>query len=192
VPTDTATIVAGLERTPLLTIAVLSSTLDAHARAHGIYSWWLIHRDALPEVRTTAHPSEPVGLLYVGIGPGTSKSRRTLRERFGDHTRDTGHSTLRRSLAALLFEREGWWPYWTDRPLLEDEDNDALTDWQTEHLRVQWLQVPTPWDIERDIVHAMRPPLNRTHNRAHPFYKRVGKAREQFAEAAKTAGTRPS
>src|SRR5438445_10332312 len=81
-------VIAGLRRTPLLTIAEMSAALDADRAAHGIYAWWLVNTNALPEVPTTPHPSEPLGLLYVGIGPASARSRRTLRARFRDHTRD--------------------------------------------------------------------------------------------------------
>jgi hypothetical protein len=166
-------------------------TLDADRAAHGIYAWWLVQAEALPKVPTAPHPSEPVGLLYIGIGPGSARSKRTLRARFGDHTRDTGRSTLRRVLASLLFEREGWRPYWTDRPLLTEQDNDALTTWLAANLLVQWVKTPEPWTVEADVIRSMGPPLNRSHNQAHPFYPQVGASRKRFRQAAKaTAGDR--
>jgi hypothetical protein len=177
-------VVAGLQRTPPLSIGEMSTALDADRAAHGIYAWWLVNTDALPDVPTTPHPSEPLGLLYVGVGPASARSTRTLRARFRDHTRDTGRSTLRRTLASLLYEREGWRPYWTDRPLLTDVDNDALTTWQAANLRVQWFRMPDPWTVEAGVIRAMRPPLNRAHNQAHPFYEQVGAARKRFREAA--------
>jgi GIY-YIG catalytic domain-containing protein len=181
-------IAAGLRRTPLLSIPEMRAALDADRSAHGIYAWWLVNADALPEVPTAPHPTEPVGLLYVGIGPGGVNSKRTLRARFRDHTRDTGRSTLRRVLASLLYEQEGWRPYWTDRPLLTERDNDALSAWLTTNLRVQWVQITEPWGVEAEVIRLMRPPLNRTHNQTHPFYTQVGDSRKRFREAA-IAGT---
>jgi hypothetical protein len=178
---------AGLHRTPLLTVAETREALDADREAHGIYGWWLINPEALPEVPTTRHPSEPVGLLYVGIGPGSTNSKRNLRARFRDHARDTGRSTLRRVLASLLYEREGWRPVWTDRPVLSDLDNDALSAWMAANLRVQWVSVAEPWTVEAEVIRMIRPPLNRTHNRTHPFYQRVGDARKRFREAAEVS-----
>jgi hypothetical protein len=177
-------VVAGLQRTPLLSIAEMSAALDADRAAHGIYARWLVNIDALPDVPATPHPSEPVGLLYVGIGPASASSKRTLRARLRDHAKDTGRSTLRRVLASLLYDQEGWRPHWTDRPLLTNPDNDALTSWQSANLRVQWFRTPEPWRLEAAVIHAMRPPLNRTHNQAHPFYERAGAARKLFREAA--------
>lgn len=184
VPITSDEVVAGLQRTPLLSIAEMAAALDADGAAHGIYAWWLVNTAALPEVPTAPHPSELLGLLYVGIGPASARSKRTLRARFRDHTSDTGRSTLRRTLAALLYEHERWRPYWTDRPLLTDLDNDALTSWQAANLRVQWFRMAEPWTVEAAVIRAMRPPLNRAHNQAHPFYEQVGAARKRFREAA--------
>jgi GIY-YIG catalytic domain-containing protein len=188
----TGPVVAGLQRTPLLSISEMRGALDADRTAHGVYAWWLINSRALPAVPTAAHPVEPFGLIYVGIGPGRASSKRVLRTRFGDHGKDAGRSTLRRALASLLYQREGWRLQWTDRPLLADADNDALTAWMDANLRVQWVRVSEPWDIEAEIVRQMRPPLNRTHHREHPFYKEVGEARERFRAAALATVEPPS
>lgn len=181
-----ASVAVGLRRTPLLSAGEMRLALDHNEAAHGIYAWWLINSEALPGVPATPHPSENAGLLYVGVGPGSASSKRKLRARFLDHMGDTGRSTLRRVLASLLYEREGWRPYWTDRPLLSDGDNDALTTWLTENLRVQWVQVAEPWAIEADVIRLMRPPLNRKHNQTHTFYAKTGEARSRFREAAKS------
>jgi hypothetical protein len=185
-------VIAGLQPTPLLSISEMRATLDADRAARGIYAWWLIDSQALPAVPTTAHPIEPFGLIYIGIAPGRASSKRVLRARFGDHGKDAGRSTLRRALASLLYQQEGWRLQWTDRPLLADVDNDALTAWMDINLRVQWVHVPEPWDIEAEIVRLMRPPLNRTHNQEHPFYKKVGEARERFRAAALATVEPPS
>jgi hypothetical protein len=180
----TGQLIAGLQRTPLLSISEMRSTLEADRAAHGIYAWWLIDSQALPELPTTAHPVEPFGLIYVGIGPGRASSKRVLQARFSDHGKDAGRSTLRRALASLLYQREGWRLQWTDRPLLTEADNDALTAWMDANLRVQWVRALEPWGIEGEIVRRMHPPLNRTHNQEHPFYKELGAARKRFRAAA--------
>jgi hypothetical protein len=184
-------VAVALRRTPLLAIAEMSAVLDGDRAAHGIYAWWLVNPDALPGVPLTPHPTESSGLLYVGIGPASPSSRRTLRARFRDHTRDTGRSTLRRVLASLLYEQEHWRPYWTDRPLLTELDNDALSAWQAANLRVQWFKTAEPWTVEAAVIEAMRPPLNRTHNQAHAFSEAVGRSRERFRQAAQAAGPQP-
>jgi GIY-YIG catalytic domain len=186
-------IVAALERTPLLTIAEMRAAFDRpeNCKAHGFYAWWLINVDTLPDVPTTPHPSEPVGLLYVGVGPGRATSlKRVLRDRLKDHTRhNTGQSTFRLDLASFLFEREGWRPYWTDRAMLTKEDNAALSTWQETNLHAQWVEVATPWEPEPSVIARMRPPLNRGHNESHPFYREVGKARDRFRDAARCPPT---
>lgn len=110
-------IVAALQEPPLRTVEETRHALDSNPDAHGLYAWWLINPEAMPDVPTTRHPSEPdTGLLYVGVGPTSTRSRQKLRQRFTDHTRrNTGSSTFRLVLAAFLFERQGWQPYWTDR-----------------------------------------------------------------------------
>ena len=85
----------------------------------------------------------------------------------------------------FLWEREGWQPCWTDRPKLPESDITALADWQRRHLHVRWVECAAPWGLERDVVHAMRPPLNRDHNQCHPFSRAVGKAREVLRDTAR-------
>jgi GIY-YIG catalytic domain-containing protein len=171
----------------------MRAQLDGEQTARGIYAWWLAISDALPGVPTTPHPSESVGLLYVGIGPGSARSlNRTLRDRFRDHTtKNTGASTLRLVLAAFLFESQGWQPYWRDRPLLRKGDNIALSAWQATNLLVQWTRFADPWEIEADVVDVMRPPLNRDHNERHEFYSKVGAARAHFRAVARANGSTP-
>ena len=45
--------------------------------------------------------------------------------------------------------------------------------------------VPEPWRYEGKVIEVMKPPMNRDHNHSHPFYKRMGDAREGFREAAR-------
>lgn len=74
---------------------------------------------------------------------------------------------------------------------MADADNDELTTWMDTNLRVQWVRLPEPWHMEAEIVHWMRPPLNRSHNHAHPFYNELGEARERFRMAALTTAAAP-
>ncbi len=177
---------SSLQATPLLEIDEMRAALDAAPAVGGFYAWWIIKPEALPRVRVTPHPSEPVGLLYVGIGP-TRGSSRPLRKRFADHTkRNTGNSTFRLALASFLFESVGWHPYWSDRPMLPPEENRELSTWQAVNLRVQWVEVAQPWRIEGDVVRLLRPPFNREHNRSHHFYADVGRARDAYRAAARS------
>ncbi len=180
-------IVSALQKSPLLTLDAMHRALDDHREARGLYAWWLVNSETMPGVPTPSHPSERrTGLLYVGIGPNSARSRRTLRQRFDDHTRrNTGSSTFRLVLAAFLFERQGWRPHWTDRPMLSPEDNDALSTWQAKNLRCQWIAASEPWNFEAGVIAEMRPPLNRDYNHSHPFYPEVGRARARYRAAAR-------
>lgn len=59
-----------------------------------------------------------LSLLYGGLARSVPESRETLRSRVGGkHILGVlGQSTFRRSLAALLWQEQGWRPVWkTDR-----------------------------------------------------------------------------
>jgi hypothetical protein len=164
----------------------MRAAAEAGSLVCGLYAWWLVNGDALPQVPATPHPFESAGLLYLGIGPNSAGSKRSLSDRFNDHTkRNTGNSTFRLDLASFLFEREGWQPYWTDRAVLTRHDNLALSMWQATNLRVQWITVAEPWRFETTVIASMRPPLNRRYNKSHPFYEAVGRSRHNFRAAAR-------
>jgi len=79
----------------------------------GFYAWWILP-GSLPSVPSHPHPNQEVGLdlLYVGIAPNSMTSQGTLRSRVrGQHLGgNTGSSTFRLSLAALLLDQEGYEP----------------------------------------------------------------------------------
>jgi hypothetical protein len=134
------------------------------------------------------HAHEPYGLLYVGIAPDTERSRSSLRKRIRQHSdAAVGSSTFRYGLAALLCDRAGWRPVWTDRPKLADDDLAALGQWQRTHLRVSWIVAEQPWLLEPTVVRLMRPPMNREHNESHPFHSKMGRARTRFRNLAKAS-----
>jgi GIY-YIG catalytic domain len=189
-PLTLADAVAALCRTPTRSYDDLAArSPNAPPQAAGLYAWWQ-SPGALPGVPGTPHPHEPVELLYVGTAPESATSRSNLRKRLTQHHRYAiGSSTFRRALTAFLWEREGWTPYRTNRPVLPADQLDALRTWQGEHLRVQWVEADAPWDIEPAVIRAMRPPLNRDHNQHHPFYAELVAARRRLHDAAR-AGTR--
>lgn len=142
----------------------------------------------MPGVPTTPHRSEPVGLLYVGIAPRDATSGAELRSRLcKQHIGgNVGSSTFRFGLAALLWEQQGWVPRRaaSGKYRLDADDNRALSQWQRAHLRVRWAVVPEPWLSEPSVVEQMEPPMNRDQNADHPFYTRMGAARDRFRAAA--------
>lgn len=162
--------------------------LDSAPDGPGFYAWWCTVNAIPSEVPTVRHPDPAAAyaLLYVGIAPNSALSASTLRMRIRNHIKgNIGSSTFRLSLAALLWEREGWWPKWTDRPILESVHLAALAHWQREHLRVQWCEAAKPWTSEAAVIVAMQPPLNRQHNEAHTFYPTMGAARDALRDAGR-------
>lgn len=180
-------IVDGLQRLPILSVdeARARPEFGGAPRNDGSYAWW-VRPGSLEGVPTRPHPSRRWGLLYVGIAPDEPKSGSDIRQRILQHTgAAVGSSTFRFDLAALLFEREGWLPIWTDRPKLTRADLDALGEWQRMNLRVQWFPVARPWRFEAAVIAAMHPPLNRECNKDHPFYETMGGQRAHFRDAAR-------
>lgn len=145
----------------------------------GLYAWWLNDPQKLPMVPLTPHKNG-LCLIYVGIARSRAQSSQTLRSRIlGKDLRGViGNSTLRRSLAALLWETHGWRPYWaTDRAMLRPRHHEELRDWMESNLQVAWLAFPEPWTVEAPLIEQMQPPLNLSHNHNHPFHSDLRAAR---------------
>lgn len=157
--------------------------------APGFYAWW-VTPGALPGVPRRPHPNADtkVDLLYVGIAPGSAMSRQTLRSRvlrnhFGGNT---GSSTFRLSLAALLMDAEGYEPVATAKKcVLTAEDNRRLSEWQQANLALTWCEVPEPWTVEAAVIAEMSPPMNLAANGGHPFQATMSAARQGFRAAAR-------
>ncbi|MER8010335.1 GIY-YIG nuclease family protein [Streptomyces sp. NPDC094149] len=133
---------------------VLGSALTVLPRTAGLYAWW-----APPEVLALfsgppnrADPSQR--LLYVG------KAKRLRTRIVGNHLKDSGRSTLRRTLAGLLMSAEGYRTTWTDRVVLTPEAEQRLTDWMHRHLSLTWSESPEPAPMEKALLSRLRPPLN--------------------------------
>ena len=180
-------VVRRLLSTTVRLAAATASPVDGGAPAEpGLYAWWTVP-GAVPGITGPRHPSAGFELLYVGIAGNGPASRSTLRSRLlRNHIRGTtGQSTLRRALAALLAEREGWRSRWTTRPVLVRVDDDRLSVWMHDNLRVSWAVHPEPWTVERAVIEELQPPLNQAGNRAHPLYAYVQETRATWREAAR-------
>lgn len=156
----------------------------------GVYAWWVTPAGTLADVPTAPHPADPaLRLIYIGISPRDDHSAETLRTRILNRHGGSSlsSSTLRRSLAALLWEVEGWTPRLTDggRFTLSREDSAALRAWQERHLRVSWVHVARPWDAEGFVIRELEPPFNLKDNHGHPFYETMRDARRRFETAAR-------
>ncbi len=155
----------------------------------GLYAWWGTP-DALPQVPLRYVQDAETWLLYVGIAPARLGSRQTLRGRIcGNHLRgNVGSSTFRLSLAALLWQQEGWTlSRRGSKALLAPSSNAALSAWQEQHLRVSWVVHRAPWDVEAQVIKRLSPPLNLAMNRADTYGWALSEARQRFRSAALTA-----
>jgi hypothetical protein len=155
----------------------------------GFYAWWLTDDFALPAVPTSPHPTHPeLGLLYVGIAPNNAESGATIRSRIlENHLGNAlGSSTLRRGLAALLWD-PCWHPHITrgGKPALPSDESAALTLWMRQNLLVSWCVVTEPWNYEPTLIGEMAPPLNSEHNHSHPFDLELKTARAYMLAVAR-------
>lgn len=153
----------------------------------GLYAWWTM-KGSIPGVPPCPHPTEQdLDLLYVGISPKNERSKGTIRSRvMSQHIGSyIGSSTLRKTLASLLFENMGWEPVMRGRPLLTPSDNHALSRWQHEHLKLTCAVHPKPWLIEAEVIRILHPPLNLAGNKSHPFAATVSEARRRLTEASR-------
>lgn len=114
--------------------------------------------------------------LYVGKAE-RDLAARELRTHFAsdsDSSPDTGHSTVRRSFAALLREplaltavpRNKKNPGHYDKYSLDGDGDDRLTAWMRDHLEIAvWLsphkmKVQVLRDIETTLLKSLSPPIN--------------------------------
>lgn len=185
-PASAAAVARALVVPPVAVELVLARPDLLPARP-GFYAWWSA-RGAIVKAPHVAHPSDgSLGLLYVGISPSRVSSRQTIRGRvFENHLRgNIGSSTFRFVLASLLADELALTPVVaTDRVLLSREDNARLSAWQRDNLRLTWCVRERPWEIERELIALMHPPLNSAGNATHPFYAEVKAARAALRAAA--------
>ncbi|MGW5434480.1 GIY-YIG nuclease family protein [Streptomyces sp. NPDC004059] len=120
----------------------------------GLYAWWA-PPDVLHLFKGPANWGDAgQRLLYLG------KAKRLRSRIASNHLRDSGRSTLRRTLAGLLMPTEGYRTAWTDRVVLVSEDEQRLTDWMHQHLTLTWSKHPDPVPLETALISRLRPPLN--------------------------------
>lgn len=135
-------------------------------------------------------------VLYIGKAEGSLRARLE-----GKHFADggTAHSTLRRTLAALLVDRLDLEPVAVasaGRFTLTPESGEQLTTWMRRHLAVRVWQAPagfaqvTPLGgIEKPVIDTHTPPLNLTYgstsHESQLLRQHIRKARTAMAEQAK-------
>lgn len=154
----------------------------AELRVPGLYSWWIDAQGARHLSEGLGEPLSP-GLIYAGLAGATrtSSSRRstnTLWGRLNGMHLGSRHefSTFRRSLGSVLAEQVG----------LDDIDEDYLTRWMHEHLRV--IAVPVEDadaldGLETGVLEALDPPLNLAKMQKNAVRRRLSQLRRRYGTA---------
>ena len=142
-----------------LTPEQLLATDGSGLRSPGLYSWWVDARGAADLSRGLGLDVQ-AGLIYAGLAGATRsrsgrRSTNTLWGRINGMHLGGRHefSTFRLSLGSILAEANG----------SADIDEEGLTSWMHEHLRV----IPVPVGdgdsldaLETEVLAALDPPLN--------------------------------
>jgi hypothetical protein len=165
--------------------AVSIDQLDAPAEP-GTYGFFLNEGSSVPGI------AQPGGRpIYVGI------SGNLAQREFDTHfaSGQSGFSTLRRSLGALLIDQLQLRP----RPRgsgasdtnyrnyrFDDQGENRLSQWMTANLRVGIQPVRSPKEIERQLIALACPPLNLTHW-SNPDTPTIKAARRACVDAAREA-----
>ena len=165
---------------PLALLAELPGPLDdavaALPGAPGLHAWW-----APPTVLAgwpgSAHPHD-AGLRCLDVGAARMLRNRIRRQ---DLYR-SGVSRLRRVLAGLLLEDLALAPTWIADVVLPRADEDRLTGWMREHLRLTWCPHDTPLDAVTVLVDHLGPAMTTT-----PGVAADAEARFTAAAGEKTA-----
>lgn len=165
----------------------------------GVYGWWF---DRIPAGAPTQNCAARDGsmLLYVGISPkappmnGKPPSKATLQSRVRYHyTGNAEGSTLRLTLGVLLAQdlgielrRVG---SGTRRTFSAGEQ--ALSAWMADHARVSFVEHPTPWTLEEQLISTLDLPLNLDQNHHHSFHAELGAQRRAAKTHAATLAILP-
>jgi hypothetical protein len=156
---------------------------NAIAGGAGVYACFLAAPGALAGLSV-----EPSGLIYLG-----RTSNLEVRNNFAH--RDSGFSTLRRSLGALLKEElrlqaiprgdvplRNNWRYYRFR----EEDEQRLTDWMIAHLTYGFAIVGDDIKtVEQALIAELRPPLNLTGWPTNPQEPYLRKLRDACRDEAR-------
>lgn len=155
----------------------------------GVYAFFLIGGISLPRI---AQPG--TGPLYVGT------SGNLAQREFDTHLRagQSGFSTLRRSLGALLLDvldlrpqarGTGASPTNFRNYRFDDAGEVRLSNWMDENLRLGVHPFGDPDDLEKELIGLACPPLN-LKGWANPDATAVKEARKACVELARTADPR--
>ena len=171
----------------------------------GIYALWPATERALTELGLEDAPTGPPLMelpFYVG------KDTRSVSKRLSKHftSGDTGHSTLRRTLASLLDLESRPRRTTIERPTqkqlrtlvtnfdLTDADDERLSRWMSENLEVvAAASAFTPLsDLERAVGAILHPPLDQERSpmwEPNPWRDQVAAARRRLRDRARVAAS---
>lgn len=147
------------DRATAVSPAEILASRGSGLRLPGLYSWWVDESGARDLSAGLGHVLGP-GLVYAGLAgatrwPSGKRSSNSLWSRIsGMHLGSNRHlSTFRMSLCAVL----------SPAGLVNAADEQALTNWMGEHLRVIALAVDDADQlgrIEEAVLRTLDPPLN--------------------------------
>ena len=181
-----------LRAAPLLGRAQVLSRPCLIPAASGVYGWWF---DETPSGVPTAGcmTRDQWTLLYVGISPkapprnGTAPSRQSLRTRVRYHYKGNAEgSTLRLTLGVLLSEQLGLQLRRVGSGVRRtfSAGETELSAWMHDHARISFVEHPTPWTLEEELIGSLDLPLNLDQNTHHLFHSELSMRRRAAREAA--------
>ena len=127
----------------------LDDAVAALPGAPGVYAWWA-PGEVLPP--WSGRPGD-TGLRALDVGAARMLRNRVRRQ---DLYR-SGVSRLRRVIAGLLLDELALAPTWAADVILPRADEDRLTGWMREHLRLTWCAHDTPAAVLDGLVDALGP-----------------------------------
>ena len=129
----------------------LADAVAALPAAPGLYAWWTAP-SVLPALAGTPHPVDP-DLCALDVGTATMLRNRITRQ----HLYRSGVSGLRRVLAGRLLEDLSLSPTWAADVILPRADEERLTAWMREHLRLTWCARDDRESVVGGVVEALGP-----------------------------------
>jgi hypothetical protein len=155
----------------------------------GAYAWFFRE---IPEIAPTdgCVAKDGLTLLYVGISPKNERSSENLRRRITYHYRGNAEgSTLRLTLGVLL-ARKSCFPLRRvgsgRRMTFTHLGEQWLDSWMEKNAFVCWVEHPSPWDLEYELLDALSLPLNIQGNQRHPFSSELSNMRKESKKLARS------
>ena len=152
--------------------------IELAPRSAGLYVWW-----ARLSVVFGVHGTR-AGEAYVYY-VGKASSSAGLRGRLATHVKGSARSsTLRLTLAALGAGSGDVARSGASKIALSPSYETQVSEWIRANMDVSWVECAAPEAIERDVVAALRPPLNLDLNTGHADHARVKDARNAMRALA--------